>query len=195
MLNQQKDWMEFSSYWGTYNRVLLRQGGIFSEQIELSLTPVNPDFPDTWDQVKLCRIRKHCTARGVRDTISHHISDNLYRHMEENMGEVLTDFIFNYDIYSKLKEIKARRNWYLFERFISQGGGVPLVLIDPNFDLLREDWVKGRSFHYTDIKQRIMEKLNIGLNEVNDLSFYGILERLDQTESERSGGIINWMGV
>lgn len=176
MMNSMKDWIDYSSYWHTYNRVLLRMGGNFSEQIEIALTPIN----DNWDEVKLCEVRKHRTSMVPGDKISHHLNPNIFARMEEEIGHHLADFIFNFDIYKKLTSYKARRNWYLLDRHIfNGGGGVPLVLIDPDFDLLKEDWAKGKSYSYTDPKQRIMDKLNVGLDQVNNLDFYEALERLD----------------
>lgn len=151
MLNSQKDWFKYSSYWRTYNRVLLRKGGQFHKQIELEMTPVNPDFPEPWDEVKLAKIRIHSTGPEPFDKYSHHLNENIYAEMVKHIGEVIADFIFNYDIWDKIKGKTARRNWLLFERHVSSAGGVPLVIIDPQFDLLRKDWQKGTSSAYIDL--------------------------------------------
>lgn len=192
MMNQLKDWIDYSSYWNTYNRVLLRKGGIYTEQIELELTPIN----DEWDEVKLCKIRKHRTSMGPGDKISHHLHPDIFALMEEKLGYHLAHFIFHYDIYTKLTDYHARRNWYLLDRYVfNGGGGIPLVLIDPNFDLLREDWAKGTSSAYADAKQRIMDRLNIGLDQVNDLSFFGDLRRLDiHDHTPFRVGVVTWVG-
>lgn len=85
----------------------------------------------------------------------------------------------------------------MLDRYVfNGGGGIPLVLIDPNFDLLREDWAKGTSSAYADAKQRIMDKLNIGLDQVNDLKFHDVLRRLDANDhTPFRTGVMSWVGV
>ena len=175
MFNQQKDWIYYSSYWGKYNRVLLRRGGEFREQVEIDLTPINPDIRFGWDELKLVEVRYHTTHTDPFN-YSHHLPETIFREMEKRVGSELAEFIFNADIFDRINNNRCFERRALYES-LGFGGGVPLYVINPCFDFLKSYWVDSEDA----IKLRIMNKCDCTMESVNDLSFLDIL-------NERSKG-------
>lgn len=98
----------FSSYWGTWSRVLSDtdpRGPI----VEVNLTPLGYS-QGNWDaEVRPVRIRFHCTPSGDRDIHTDELPDNVHRMMIAALGEELVerllteDFLLqvDYKLYSK----------------------------------------------------------------------------------------------
>ena len=57
MQSRNKDIFVKSAYWGTWSRVLFRMGGSNLYQVEVDVTPINPQFASSWIGVKNVRIR------------------------------------------------------------------------------------------------------------------------------------------
>lgn len=131
MYSKNLDWMEFSAYWRKWSRVLLRMGGDYPEQVELSLQP-NNDFDNEWADMLQCRIRKHRTASMPGDLYTHNLPERVYYELSKVQGNEVADFFVHTDIYNLI-------DWERFnevERDWTMGGGVPLILVIKDVNLL-----------------------------------------------------------
>lgn len=125
MYSKNKDWFNYCSYWGTWNRTLLRMGGEYKQQIEISLTAVNPTTESAWDNHLECRIRSHVTPASGSDKITHCLPDFVYNQISERFGEEVADMFIHVDLFNLI-------DWEKFEqvdRDWTMGGGVPLMMV------------------------------------------------------------------
>lgn len=121
MFSRNKDIFVRSSYWGTWSRVLLRMGGNFRYQLEVDVTPVNPQFKHSWLETKNVRIRKHCTSHGPKDIYTHDLPDIVVDQMKEHVSQEAIDVIIHSDLYNLI-------DWERFDDVHnSSGGGVHLL--------------------------------------------------------------------
>ncbi|WZX10293.1 hypothetical protein ACP1_0004 [Aeromonas phage ACP1] len=122
MFSRNKDIFVYSSYWRTWSRVLLRMGGNFRYQLEVDVTPVNPQYKESWEQSKNIRIRRHCTVHGPRDVYTHDLPDEVVESMKEHISEEAIDVILHSDLYNLI-------DWERFDDVnnSSSGGGVHLL--------------------------------------------------------------------
>ena len=134
MLSKSKDWFNFCSYWGTWNRTLLRRGGDYSHQIEISLYPVNKDIPSSWDNFLECRVRRHCTSPSLSDKYTHHLPDFVYNELVSRYDTAVADMFVHNDLYNAIDWVKFEE----VDRYWTKGGGVPLMMVlKPDFVLPR----------------------------------------------------------
>ena len=121
MFSRNKDIFVRSSYWGTWSRVLLRMGGNFRYQLEVDVTPVNPQYKHSWLETRNIRIRKHCTAHGPKDIYTHDLPDIVVDQMKEHVSQEAIDVIIHSDLYNLI-------DWERFDDVHnSSGGGVHLL--------------------------------------------------------------------
>lgn len=106
MQSKNGDWFKYSHYWGTWNRVLLRRGGEYSVQIELSLTPTHSS--DDWDRVKRIIIREHRTTDGVGDKWTHHLPESVVEKMKEKMTDEQFHTLVHVDLLSMVDMDRCR---------------------------------------------------------------------------------------
>ena len=123
MLNEKKDWMVKSSYWGNWSRSLQRMGGDYNSAVELSLTPIN-GFPSEWKDINLIKVRRHVTGESKMNFV-HNLPNKVYQFMASNLGESVSGHLFNFDFFDHLDPIKLIR----LDQ-ITGGGGVPMALLD-----------------------------------------------------------------
>lgn len=60
IVSDNEDSFVYSPYWGTWSR-LLKRPGVYTSAVEVNLTPVNPDYADSWERNKDIIIRQHGT--------------------------------------------------------------------------------------------------------------------------------------
>ena len=123
MLSNNKDWFVRSSFGNNYSRTLLRMGGEFLHQIDISVEPIN-DYPDEWEQLLECRIRKHMTHEDPQH-FSHAVPQSIHEILTGKFDQDVADFLIHEDIYNMIDWGKFRdaENSGLFS------GGVPLMVI------------------------------------------------------------------
>jgi hypothetical protein len=112
----------YSSYWGTWSRLLLSRSkgteelftkyGVpdYVHEVEVDCGAVNPQFKDGWKIVQDVNIRAHCTSRGKKDTISINLPDEAYWTLVRNVQDDLQVYkilhldllpIIDWDLYRK----------------------------------------------------------------------------------------------
>lgn len=138
MLNKQSDWFLYGKYWGTWNRVLVRMGREFPQQLEISLNGINNFMED----MLIPKLRLHMTSPDNRHV--HDIPEGVYLNLKDAVGEDLANLIFHEKIIGNggiigEKELKI---WALYEVLIPGGGGVPLVLLRPDLKPLMDGFIK-----------------------------------------------------
>lgn len=71
----------YSAYWNTWSAVL----GVAGYEIcEMTLTPVNPQYSNSW--LKSGDIRKHCTTLERNDKITDNLPTDVLHLMYDNLG-------------------------------------------------------------------------------------------------------------
>lgn len=93
----------YSSYWGTWSRVLLKRGGEYQYQIELNLTPVNypSDYACKEAIIRAPWIRKHLTATKESE-YTHELPDNVYNAIVSIYGQVKADYLLHHDFLNEI---------------------------------------------------------------------------------------------
>lgn len=120
MQSRNKDIFVKSAYWGTWSRVLFRMGGSNLYQIEVDITPINPQFASSWIGTKEVRIRRHCTLPSKSDRYTHHLPDEVVESMKKHISQETIDVIIHYDLYNLI-------DWERFDDVHNaSGGGVHL---------------------------------------------------------------------
>ena len=113
----------YCSYWRTWSRVLMVQGGLF---VELNLTPIPCCHSSTWEHdVKPEVIRVHFTQRSRGDFSTNRVPVAIIAQMEENLGEALTNRLLTHDYLSAVTFDQMRTA----DRLNTVGGGTPLAKI------------------------------------------------------------------
>ena len=121
MQSRNKDIFVKSAYWGTWSRVLFRMGGSNLYQVEVDVTPINPQFASSWIGVKNVRIRKHCTLPSRSDHYTHHLPHEVVYQMKQHLSQEQIDIILHADIYNLI-------DWERYqEAHNKSGGGVNLL--------------------------------------------------------------------
>ncbi|UOX39536.1 putative CytH-like phosphatase [Aeromonas phage ZPAH34] len=98
MISNNKDWFVYSSYWRTWSRVLQRMGGAFHTQIEIDITPINPDLDRSWLAIPKVNIREHCTISREGDIWTHHLPDDVVKTLEARVSKSQLDLILHEDL-------------------------------------------------------------------------------------------------
>jgi len=107
----------YSKYWGTWSRVLTRSHNDW-ETVEVNITPINASFEDTsWDKIKQCWIRVHCTTPTSADTKS--LPAEQEEMLVAQVGKEVADFLMHGDILSLIDFKKYNKH---------KNGGCPLSL-------------------------------------------------------------------
>ncbi|QIG70126.1 hypothetical protein EVB87_026 [Rhizobium phage RHph_N28_1] len=91
--------IHYSSYWGTFSRVLTdcnrgRRGWF----VEVNLTPVNAWSADSWQEIKRCWIREHCTSRDKRDEATSKLERAVFDRIGEMVGKDVRHWLLTADI-------------------------------------------------------------------------------------------------
>lgn len=121
MQSRNKDIFVKSAYWGTWSRVLFRMGGGNLYQVEVDVTPINPQFVSSWIGVKDVRIRNHCTLPSRSDHYTHHLPYEVVYQMKQHLSQEQIDIILHADIYNLI-------DWERYqEAHNKSGGGVHLL--------------------------------------------------------------------
>jgi len=95
MLTQGKRVYHYSAYWGTWSRILVRDG---MWTVEVDLTPVNGSFHiNAWMETRRAHVRKHCTMPHRDDIMTDTIPPEIRAQMVSHMGEVVTQFLLTDD--------------------------------------------------------------------------------------------------
>lgn len=131
MYSKNLDWLVYSNYWRKWSRVLLRMGGDYPEQVELSLQP-NNDFDNEWAAMLECRIRKHRTVATPGDRYTHNLPERVYYELNKVQGTEVADFFVHADIYNMI-------DWEQFKKvdvMWTGGGGIPLILVAKDINQL-----------------------------------------------------------
>ncbi len=118
----------YSSYWGTWSRVLLQpasmvEGRVYGSYLEVNLTPVNGRYDNSsqrlWDEwVKPIIIREHGTtpqAGEMRDRLP----PMVVTAMILNVGADLTRRLVTADLLSEIDMVLMKKHM--------RGGGIPLA--------------------------------------------------------------------
>jgi hypothetical protein len=132
MLTKNQDWIKKDDYFRHWSRVLVRGGGDYNHQVEIWLTPINNDSEKEWATVGDVFITRHdvrYSAFKDRSLWTHHLPDEIYKQMLNNIGAMKTDVLLNGDIYSLI-------DWNKFARH--DNGGCPLSLCRKDFAFLFE---------------------------------------------------------
>lgn len=109
----------YSSYWGTWSRVLTPYSGNWV--LELNLTPVNPSYDRSWEEtVRPIIFREHLTALNRQDELTESLPNYTRAHMAERIGEELTTRLLTTDWLPLLNRRRVREGKY-------GGGGLPFV--------------------------------------------------------------------
>jgi hypothetical protein len=121
MLSNNKDWFYYSSYWRKWYRVLVRGGGEHSHQVEIPITPLN----DNWMEIqpgliKRWDIRYNSVLFERGDKWTHHLPDEVYTNIKDNLGKETADFLIHADILPMI-------DWFKYNELINTTpiGGVP----------------------------------------------------------------------
>jgi hypothetical protein len=92
------DMFIFSSYWGTWSRVL-RAGNASIPTVEVDLTAINPNSDLAWPKVRAINIREHRTARSAKDELSLALPDYAFDLMKSRMpDQQLLDRLLHEDL-------------------------------------------------------------------------------------------------
>lgn len=119
-LSENGDWIGYTNYWRTYNRVLQRMGGnIYNEQIELTLSPINND----WARVGDVNIRRHRTADNPDDSYSHVIPDHIESELTTRFGQMKAWVMLHADLLPMI-------DWDKYTRLNNGGCKLADVLLD-----------------------------------------------------------------
>lgn len=170
MFSKNLDWFTRSSYFGTWSRVLLRMGGDYPKQVEISLnTPNNWDLE--WRDMLQCRVRVHQTPKAERDVYTHNLPDSVYDTIVDHFDTETADFFVHTDLYKMI-------DWENFDEVEADwvgGGGVPIALVIksqawlPN--LMRDYWEANRATlcesFYIHRDARMQAKLRLLANKFN----------------------------
>lgn len=122
VISDNKDWFNRSNYWGNSNRVLIRMGGKYREQVEVSVSPVN-NFDGDWRDLALVRIRTHATVS--KDHFSHAISPAIWNDLVEHVGEEIANILVHTDLLGEIDPDEHKK----YQRTWSAGGGIPFILL------------------------------------------------------------------
>lgn len=98
MISDNKDWFVYSSYWGTWSRVLQRMGGAFHTQIEVDITPINPSIKESWIVIPKVNLREHRTASRSGDIWTHHLPKEVAEMLEEHVSRSQLNLILHKDL-------------------------------------------------------------------------------------------------
>lgn len=162
MLSNNRDWFMYCSYWRSWNRVLLRMGGGYLNQVEVYLQPHNA-FDSEWQNLLQCRIRQHRTVPAVNDVFTHNVPDSVYETLILKFDRETADFFVHTDLYKMI-------DWELF-REVGQdwygGGGIPIALVIKSQSWLPEKmrtyWEANRleicENYYAEREKRLQTKL------------------------------------
>jgi hypothetical protein len=109
----------FSSYWGTWSRVLSYDG---TWMVEVNLTPIGCAHSSTWaSDVAPVRVRQHCTVVDNRDILTNALPDDVRADMIKNLGVELVNRLLCEDILSQI-------NWELYHRHDNGGANLADIL-------------------------------------------------------------------
>ena len=108
--SQNGDMFHYSSYWGTWSRILRVSSSGGDETVEVDLTAVNPHSDLQWPRVLACNIRAHRTARDTNDLICkslpRHAVDLMHSRMDLETFEQLMHHdllpLIDWDKYNKV---------------------------------------------------------------------------------------------
>lgn len=92
----------YSSYWGTWSRVLSTNhpNGPF---VEVNLTPIPNCYSSGWkNDVAPIRIRIHGTARGPNDKVTKELPEKIYEQMVKHLGAELANRLLVEDFLSQI---------------------------------------------------------------------------------------------
>ncbi|QYN79900.1 hypothetical protein PQD71_gp007 [Kosakonia phage Kc263] len=115
MLSNNKDWFYKDSYFRQWHRVILRGGGDqYPHQVSIPLTALNLDSKGDWSdtsQIRIVRTEPRYSAFKDTGTWTHHLPDDVYEMMVEQMGKPKADFMVHADILPLIDwEVWARHN-------------------------------------------------------------------------------------
>lgn len=120
----------FSSYWQTWNRILIEN----KYTVELNITPVN-GWAMNKDRVTLEVIRLHWTARSKNDQLHFELPELISEELLNNVGPELFDRLINFDYLSEIKSKTGIVTLNQLDSYLSKlsnGGGVPFKNILSN---------------------------------------------------------------
>jgi hypothetical protein len=92
------DMFRYSSYWGTWSRVLRRSSGGGDETVEVDLTAVNPHSDLQWPRVLSCNIRAHRTALASNDIVCRSLPKHAVDLMHSRMDLETFDKLMHHDL-------------------------------------------------------------------------------------------------
>lgn len=184
MLSNNRDWFMYSSYWGTWNRVLLRMGGDYSNQTEISLQTHN-DYDSEWRDLLQCRIRQHCTVPTPRDTFTHNVPDRVYETLVEKYDRETADFFVHADLYKMIDWLQFRE----VEQDWVGGGGIPIALV-----IKSQSWLPEKMRDYwEDNRAKICECFYIERDKRMQNKMKQLVEKFNTNDAGSFGEFMNYI--
>lgn len=111
--------IRWSSYWGTWSRVL-RHLGRDQTCVEVNLSPVNHDIPENWVKIGMVWIREHGTTPGKDDKFERRLPETWFKAMAEHVNKDVRHLLLTADILPMIDFDKYRA---------VSNGGAPLSKI------------------------------------------------------------------
>ena len=105
----------YSSYWGSWSRVLSEEG---MEFVEVNLTPVRGYG---WDDVWPATIRRHGTMRKVRDIETDKLPHDIMQDIKDALGSARLHYLLNEDFLPQI-------DWALYRLHCNGGARFENIL-------------------------------------------------------------------
>lgn len=124
VLSDNQDWFYYSSYWRTWNRILVRGGRShgFITEVAVDLTPINND----WNDVLKRRIRVYTPQQDSKDIYTHILPQEVYEGMRIHLEFKDLVWLLDVDIMRNVnmqKLAKADGNSDSYDKLMCDGEG------------------------------------------------------------------------